>query len=178
MTNLTPFQHDWEMMIRALEIELPRVGVADEALTRRIVRPDTIKAEKVRVSTSGTQDPAGEQAMQLIIAQEARENFRDVAVQAIWKAIKKARLAIDDVLSNEPVIPKVGAVCATRKGTPTACGKFASPHSHPDTGMVVDEYCDECWANLCMTCCMRPRSEHRAQCDACRKRAQRRGEDS
>lgn len=176
MGNLTPFQHDWEMIIRAMEMEQTRIGVADEALTRRIVRPDIPKGEQVRVSTSGAMDPAGNQAVQRIVAQQARDDYR-AAIQAVWKTVRAVRERTVSVLSNEPVIPTPGAVCVTRKGTPSACGKFASPHSHPDTGMVVDEFCDECWSNLCMTCCTRPRDEYRATCDACRKRAERRSEE-
>lgn len=173
MSNLTPFQHDVEMMIRILEIELPRIGAADEALTRRIVRPDSNRAEDVRVHTSGTTDPCGEEAMQRITGQENREAYRD-SLQKIWRAIKAHRWETDYVLKGEPTIARSGKVCETRKGTPTACTNFASPHTQPESGMVVEEFCDGCWLGLCMRCCMRPRDEYRPTCDACRKRDERR----
>lgn len=175
--RLTPFQRDYMRMADALNIAVSSVGAADEALTRRIVAEDKASGERVHVNTSDPTDPTGDEVARRVDAQGKREAYRDVAVTAIWEAIKAAQRATDIVLRNEPAVTPPGAVvCSTRKGSPTACTNFASPHQHPDTEMAINDLCDECWRQICTTCYVRPKDEYRPTCDACRKRAERRGE--
>ena len=171
----TPFQRDVDKMIDALQIERPRIGAADEALVRRIVRPDPDRGEGVNVHNSATADPAGVEAVRRVDAQEQREIYRD-AVNEVWKALKALRGETDDVLRNEPLLPHGATVCSTRQGTPTACTNFASPHTNPNTGLVIGDLCDDCWWKLCPKCWLRPMEEYRPTCGACRKRAERENE--
>lgn len=168
MSAATAFQRDIDKMIDALQIERPRIGAADEALMRRIVRPDPNPGEGVNVHNSAISDPTAREATRLIDGQEQRELYRD-SINQIWKAIKALRRETDDVLRNEPLLPHNAPVCTTRKGTPTACTNFASPHTNPNTGLVIDDLCDSCWWLLCPKCFMRPTAEYRPTCDACRK---------
>jgi transposase len=103
---------------------------------------------------------------------EQRELYRN-DVNAVWDAIKDLRRHTDDVLRNEPLLPHGALVCSTRKGSPTACTNFASPHTNPHTGLVIDDLCDACWWQLCPRCYLRPTAEYRPTCDACRKRDER-----
>jgi hypothetical protein len=162
-------------MIDALTVERPRVGAADEALVRRAARPDSPSGEKVSVHSSAISDPTGNEALRRDAAMEQRELYRN-DVNAIWDAIKELRRHTDDVLRNEPLLPHGAPVCTTRKGSPTACTNFASPHTNPHTGLVVDDLCDSCWWKLCPRCYLRPTAEYRPTCDACRKRDERHGE--
>lgn len=167
MSRLTPLQHDWESMIRAMEIELQRIGAADEALTRRIVLPDNNRADKERVHTSGTTDPTGGTTMARIEAQLNREAYRD-SMLTIWAAIKAHRFKTTAVLRGEPVEAQSGLTCISRD-----CDNFASPHTRPDTGDVLADLCDDCWRNLCTKCYLRAKDRYRDSCDACRKREER-----
>ena len=168
--RLTPFQRDYQRMIDTLGIELARVGAADEALVRRIALPDTGRQENDHIDCSGTSDPTGNEVERRCDAQEQREQYRDIAVSAIWSAIKAAKWATDDVLRNEPIKPHGGQVCATKD-----CTRYASPHTRPDTGDVIPDLCDDCWTQLCQVCYLRPVAEYRATCFACYQRELRRG---
>ena len=173
--RLTPFQRDYLRMADALNIAISTVGAADEALTRRIIGHDNPGGERVHVHTSDPADPTGDEVARRATALENREAYRDVAVMAIWNAIKAAQRATDMVLRNEPAVTPPGARnCATKD-----CGNWASKHLQPGTdtsmsdGVVVEDLCDECWAKICTACYIRPKAEYRQSCDACRKRAER-----
>jgi hypothetical protein len=174
-SRATPFQRDVDRMIDALTVERPRVGAADEALVRRAARPDSPGGEKVSVHSSAISDPTGNEALRRDAAMEQRELYRN-DINAVWDAIKELRRHTDDVLRNEPLLPHGAPVCSTRKGSPTACTNFASPHTNPHTGLVIDDLCDACWYVLCPRCYLRPMAEYRPTCDACRKRDERHGE--
>lgn len=178
--RLTPFQRDYLRMADALNVAVSSVGAADEALTRRIVALDAAQGERVHVAQSDPTDPTGDEVARRAEAQENREIYRDVAVSAIWSAIKVAQRATDRVLRNEPAITPPGAVvCATKD-----CTNFAGPHLQPGTdtrdsdGVMVEDLCDVCWANICTWCYIRQREQWRTTCGACRKRAQRLGGDA
>jgi hypothetical protein len=173
-SRATPFQRDVDRMIDALTVERPRVGAADEALVRRAARPDSPSGEKVSVHSSAISDPTGNEAIRRDAAMEQRELYRN-DINAVWAAIKELRRHTDDVLRNEPLLPHGAPVCSTRKGSPTACTNFASPHTNPHTGLVIDDLCDACWYLLCPLCYVRPRDQYRQICDACRKRGERHG---
>lgn len=168
--RLTPFQRDYMRMADALNIAISEVGACDEALTRRIIAQDLAQGERVHVNSSDPTDPTGNEVARRVEAQENREAFRNIAVSAIWEAIKQAQRARDRILRNEPAITPPGAiVCATKE-----CANFASPHQHPDTETPINDLCDDCWRKICTLCYVRPVAEYRKMCDPCRKRIERR----
>ena len=167
-SRATPFQRDVDKMIDALTVERPRVGAADEALVRRAARPDSPNGEKVTVHSSAISDPTGNEAMRRDTAMEQRELYRN-DINDVWAAIKELRRHTDDVLRNEPLLPHGAPVCTTRKGSPTACTNFASPHTRPD-GQKVEDLCDDCWVRLCQRCWIRPMDEYRPTCFTCYQR--------
>lgn len=168
-SRYTPFQRDIVRMIDALGIDLTKIGVADEALTRRIVHPDNGGAENVHVHNSTTSDPAGDEAIRRMSAEEQRSNYHE-NIKEIWTTIKVLRQATDKVLRNEPVIPHAGIVCATK-----ICTNYASNHQHPDTNAVIDDVCDDCWRKLCPKCYLRPMDLYRPTCFTCYQRTLRQG---
>ncbi len=165
----SPFQRDIDKIVDALHIERPRIGAADEALVRRIVRPDPERGEGVNVRNNAISDPTGDEATRRINAQDQREIYWK-AISELWKTVKALRRETDDVLRNEPLLPHGAPTCSTRKGTPTACGSFASPHTNPNSGLVIDDLCDDCWWQLCPRCYARPTAEYRPTCFTCYQR--------